>query len=477
MLAPSHEAPTLRAVQHRAPAFGIALVTLALVVGPMLLSDPREPPPLAGGIHVNEPNLDVYSAALHAAGLDSVQVTAYARQPVWNGPDLVWPDRDPAEVTYQVQKAHDADLSVVLVLRLHLEHGVAANRHLWHGMVWPEDLDAWFANYRAYALWGARLARDNGVEVLVLANEMNSMTSTLVPEGELAPYEYFLDAERTARVRADLVACAEQVQSAELAWSDGDRFDDFDAVLRDEEDARRAWARTVTGGGDRDAMRAVLTARSAALERHWRMLIEDVRAIYKGPVSLGANFDSFEKVGFWDAVDAIGVTSYFPLRRWKDDDPDALKAGWRRVAQGLEAAATMDDESTRPIYLLELGYTRKAGSTVRPWSYSRVEVLETIGEVGEGEAPPHTCVHWASQPEDAGERARAIGALADVVEEGGFPSLRGYSLWKLTTRNYHRRDEQFAILLPADHRDSTPEPADDELLEDAARLGRSLRGE
>ena len=463
-------------MQQRALVLALVVVVLALVFGPRWLVDPREPPPLAGGIHVNEPDLAFYGAALRAAGLDSVQVTSYARQPRWSGSDLVWPDRDPQEVRYQVRQAHEAELSAALVLRLHLEHGVAANRHLWHGMVWPTDLDAWFAEYRAYALWGARLAQEEGVELLVLANEMNSMTSTLVPdEGELAPYEYFLDAERTARVRQDLVACADSVEGAELAWSDGEEVDGFDAALRDEEEARRRWAAAVTGGGDREAMRASLKERGAALERHWRLLIEEVRAIYKGPISLGANFDSFERVGFWDAVDALGVTSYFPLRRWLDEDPDALKAGWRGVAERLEAAATVDEGEPRPVYLLELGYTRKAGCTVRPWSYSRVEVLETVGEVPPGEAPPHTCVHWASQPEDAGERARAIGALADVVEEGGFPSLRGFSLWKVTTRDYHRRDEQFAVLLPAEHRDNTPNADDSALLEHAARLGRLMR--
>ena len=431
---------------------------------------------MAGGIHVNEPDLDLYGAALTAAGLDSVQVTSYARQPLWSGSDLVWPDRDPQEVRYQVTRAHDAGLGVVLVLRLHLEHGVPANRHLWHGMVWPEDLDAWFAEYRAYALWGARLAQEEGVELLVLANEMNSMTSTVVAEqGELAPYEYFLDPERTGRVRQDLVACADSVKAAELSWSDGEESGGFDAALRDEEEARRRWARTVTGGGDREAMRATLKQRGGELEVYWRRLIEEVRGVYKGPVSLGANFDSFERVGFWDAVDALGVTSYFPLRRWRDDDSEALRQGWRGVAQRLEAAATLDDGTRRPVYLLELGYTRKAGSTVRPWSYSRVEVLETVGEVLPGEAPLHTCVHWASQPEDAGERARAVGALADVVEEGSFPSLRGFSLWKVTTRDYHRRDEQFAVLLPVEHRDNTPNAQDSALLEHAARLGERLR--
>ena len=44
-----------------------------------------------------------------------------------------------------------------------------------------------------------------------------------------------------------------------------------------------------------------------------------------------------------------------------------------------------------PVVLFELGWTRKAGSTVRPFSYTRVEALETVdanGEPADLTAPP-----------------------------------------------------------------------------------------
>ncbi len=436
---------------------------------------PPVPPPMAGGIHINEPDLVAYGTALKAAGLDSLQVTAYARQMEWDGAAVDLEKQDPQEVTFQLDAAEEAGLKSALVLRTYLEHGVAKNRHLWHGMIWPsdQDLDAWFDSYRDYALWGARLAKEHGADLLVLANELNSMTSTLLPEGELGPYEYFLDPERTAKVRDDLVRCAEQVEARDLSWLDGGTSADLDAVLSEEDAARRAWTVAATGGGDRDAMRARLGPRLARMDSRWRGIIRDVRRIYRGPVSLGANFDSYDRVGFWDELDAIGVTSYFKLRLWGEEgaaQEAALLDGWRGVAAGLQAVAL-----ERPVYLLELGWTRKAGSTVRPWSYDRVEVLETVGEVEEGAAQPLTCVHWRSQPEDSTERARALEALNAVVREGGFPSLRGFSLWKLTTRDYHWAGEPFAIQLPAAVQDGAVRPEDVRLLEAAAELGRLLK--
>ncbi len=83
---------------------------------------------------------------------------------------------------------------------------------------------------------------------------------------------------------------------------------------------------------------------------------------------------------------------------------------------------------------------------MRPWSYERVELLETApGSTGQ---PSWTWVQWSSQPEAPHERVLAMEALRDVVLAGDFPSLRGFSIWKLTTQSAHRDIEPFAVLLP-----------------------------
>ena len=91
---------------------------------------PPVPPPLAGGIHINEPDLGAYAGALTAAGLDSVQVTAYARQRAWDGAAVDLEKQDPQEVIFQLDAAQEAGLQAALVLRTYLEHGEPGNRHL-----------------------------------------------------------------------------------------------------------------------------------------------------------------------------------------------------------------------------------------------------------------------------------------------------------------------------------------------------------
>ena len=86
-----------------------------------------------------------------------------------------------------------------------------------------------------------------------------------------------------------------------------------------------------------------------------------------------------------------------------------------------------------------------------------------------------TCVHWATQPEDPFERVEALRALDRVVAEGSFPTLRGFTLWKLSTDPGHRAVEPFVVVLPSAGRADDSDEADRLYLEAAATLARRLR--
>ncbi len=457
------------------------LLLAACSAGPEVAPAPvRAAPSFGGGIAVNEADLEAWASAVGGVGLDSVQVTFYARQGPWNSGQLRFLPDDGEAVVGEIRAAHAAGLKVVLVLRTYLEHGLPENRHLWHGMIHPpdEELDAWFERYAAFVRFGADLAEAEGVEILVIGNELSSMTTTRPLTGVPQVWDYWLDPERTAKVRRDLVACADTVPEAELRqslrWLDGHQYPDLGSALRAEEEVRRDWARRVTGWSDGRADLDAMNRRAARLDSGWRALVAEARGRYTGTLAYGANFDHFEHVGFWDELDALGVTSYFPLSRWGltgQAREEALRDGWRRVTDGLGTVSRRArPDSPLPVYMLELGWTRKAGSTVRPWSYDRVEVLETSRRVPRGAAPELTCVHWASWPDDPTERDGAMRSLVDVVRDGDFPELRGFSLWKLTTGPWHRDDEPFAIVLPGPEDD-----ADRALLAAAAELTGLLR--
>ncbi len=425
-----------------------ALLALIALLAPVPV------PPMGGGIQVGEVDDDRWARYVEHAGFDTIQVTLYAQQLRWDDDSLVFGNdayRKLPHVRAEVAAAQARGLQVMLVLRVELDtRGDPANRHLWHGMIWPTDahLERWFERYRAFARWGAARAAEMGVDALLIGHELNSMTSTAVGPHLPDLLAYHLAPERTAAVIASRLACAARAESmGDTAEPDGARYANLKAQLEAEDAKRRRWAETVTGLRAPLTtwpvpMPATLAARRVRYARFWRALVDDLRDVYAGPIGYGANFDQFHEVDFWDAMDVIAISSYFSLRPLHVVDLDrALLDGWRRVAGEVEAVAR---PAGRPVILSELGWSRKEGSTIRPYSYYGVEPIET----GTGADAELTCIHWRSQPDAPQERERAMAALLEVVEAGAFPSLRGFSLWKMSTEPDHLKREPFVTLLP-----------------------------
>ena len=122
-------------------------------------------------------------------------------------------------------------------------------------------------------------------------------------------------------------------------------------------------------GADMFAVGRELDSSVIAREADWRRLIGTIRQEFHGPLTYSANFDSWEKIGFWDALDYIGVSAYFPLS--DDDDPtvEDMRAGWVRVLPGLEAASRRWD---RPVLFTEAGFPAIPSAARAPWKEEKV---------------------------------------------------------------------------------------------------------
>ena len=95
----------------------------------------------------------------------------------------------------------------------------------------------------------------------------------------------------------------------------------------------------------------------------WRGVIDEVRAVYSGPVLYAANFDEFQRVGFWDALDAIGIDAYFPLAGAPTTEVAPLMEAWEPIVAEL---AAFSSEHDRPVVFTEAGYTSQEGTVTNP---------------------------------------------------------------------------------------------------------------
>ena len=107
--------------------------------------------------------------------------------------------------------------------------------------------------------------------------------------------------------------------------------------------------------------------RTVRHERAWRRIIADVRAVYDGHLTYGANWDRYEEVPFWDALDAVGIQAYFPLvPEASAPTTDAIARGWAEVVLDLRA---IHRRTGKPIVFTELGYARNPGAAHQPWNH------------------------------------------------------------------------------------------------------------
>ncbi len=141
--------------------------------------------------------------------------------------------------------------------------------------------------------------------------------------------------------------------------------------------------------------------RTEAQQLRWRKLIENVRRVTDVPLTYAANWDDFERVTFWDALDVIGIQAYFPLTDEANSSEVAIRAGWERWMVKLSVFAR---EQNKSIVFTELGYNQAYHAPLRPWDYQTDD---------EG-------------ARDVQERCMKI-ALAAIESE---PTVLGVFLWK-----------------------------------------------
>ena len=103
----------------------------------------------------------------------------------------------------------------------------------------------------------------------------------------------------------------------------------------------------------------------------WRVLIAAVRRTYSGRLTYAALPFEYQKVGFWDALDFIGVDAWWPLSTGATADVATLRRAWIPIVAELGSAAS---EWHKSIVFTEAGYTSQHGTAAAPssWNLSTV---------------------------------------------------------------------------------------------------------
>lgn len=130
-------------------------------------------------------------------------------------------------------------------------------------------------------------------------------------------------------------------------------------------------------------------------EEQWRALIARVREEYGGPVSYNTDKYQEDRVAWWDCVDVISSSGYYPLGGW-EPQLDRIEAVVRRFG--------------KPFFFAEAGCMSARGASAAPNDWTR------------------------STPPDAAEQERWYREM--FAHTARRPWVGGYALWDWPERRY-----------------------------------------
>jgi hypothetical protein len=94
----------------------------------------------------------------------------------------------------------------------------------------------------------------------------------------------------------------------------------------------------------------------------WRALIRDVRRVFRGEVTYSANWwDEYETVPFWDALDCIGISWYFPV----SGDTDLARV--TSVRETCARVAVVSRRVRKRVFITEIGVPSRRSGALEPW--------------------------------------------------------------------------------------------------------------
>lgn len=100
--------------------------------------------------------------------------------------------------------------------------------------------------------------------------------------------------------------------------------------------------------------------------KQWKNVISEVRKEFSGPLIATVNWDSLD-VGFWEDLDAIGISAYRPLSDETNPGQEELNKAWNKIRDDWSAYSK---KWKRPIHITELGYHSSTDAAKSPWEPS-----------------------------------------------------------------------------------------------------------
>lgn len=110
---------------------------------------------------------------------------------------------------------------------------------------------------------------------------------------------------------------------------------------------------------------------------YWRRLIAEIRQVYSGPLIYNANHGKEDGIQWFDAVDYIGTSAYYPVGKMPGDSLESMIQGWEAQKPKLEA---LSKKFNKPIVFMEIGCRSAEGCATMPWDFTHTDLAASEEE-------------------------------------------------------------------------------------------------
>jgi hypothetical protein len=151
-------------------------------------------------------------------------------------------------------------------------------------------------------------------------------------------------------------------------------------------------------------------------EGEWRQVIASARARYRGKLSYVANWDALG-IRFWDALDVVAVSAYYPLSDVQHPSVAELVAGWHTNRSihfpghhWFDELAALAQATHRQVLFGEVGYRSVAAPASQPYDavtrgpydgQSQANAYQAVLSAFEGQAWWAGALWWQWSPVEA----------------------------------------------------------------------------
>lgn len=105
-------------------------------------------------------------------------------------------------------------------------------------------------------------------------------------------------------------------------------------------------------------------------EKLWRETIAKIRNIYSGPLVYNTNHGKEEVAQWYDAIDYLGTSAYYPVENAPGGSLEEMTQEWEKIAKNLE---TISKKIGKKIIFMEIGCRSALGCAQMPWDFIHKE--------------------------------------------------------------------------------------------------------